>query len=633
MMNQLTEEKLKYIQLLSEDYPTIPSVCREIINLKAILNLPKGTEHFMSDIHGEYEAFYHIMNNAAGVIKEKVDMIFDERMTPQERQEICTLVYYPKEKIKLLKKQNALTPVWYKTNLKNLTELAKFLSSKYTRSKVRKALPPEFSYIIDELLHAQPDEDNNQLVYHEKIIDTIVDIDSADEFIEALCKLIKRLAVDHLHIVGDIYDRGPNADKIMDLLITHHSVDIQWGNHDILWMGAACGNEACIANILRNNIKYNNIKILENSYAISLRSLALFAEQTYPELAPMDAALKAISVILFKLEGRIIMRHPEYDMVDRLLLDKIDKEKGTVRIGDKEYALNDSNFPTLDINDAYTLTSEERQVVDELREAFVNSHMLRTHVRFLYEKGNIYLKYNKNLLFHGCIPMTEEGEFDTMKMDDMLLRGKDYMDYAGKVARRAFFGKHHRQSDIDFMWYLWCGKKSPLAGRTMKTFERTFVVDKSTYDEPKNPYYRFYQQEKYCIKILKEFGLNSEISHIINGHTPIKVSKGESPLKANNRLIVIDGGFCRAYQKTTGIAGYTLIYNSHGMRLKAHQPFESIDKVLTENKDIESTSNFFEMEKKRVMVKDTDTGREILETIRDLELLLMAYRQGIIVAK
>jgi fructose-1,6-bisphosphatase-3 len=632
-MNQLTEEKLKYIILLAEDYPTIPSVCREIINLKAILNLPKGTEHFMSDIHGEYEAFYHIMNNAAGVIKEKVDMIFVDRMTPVERQEICTLVYYPKEKIKLLKRQNALTPTWYKTNLKNLTELAKFLSSKYTRSKVRKALPPEFSYIIDELLHAQPDEDNNQLVYHEKIIDTIVDIDSADEFIEALCTLIKRLAVDHLHIVGDIYDRGPNADKIMDLLITHHSVDIQWGNHDILWMGAACGNEACIANVLRNNIKYNNIKILENSYAISLRSLALFAEQTYPELEPMDAALKAISVILFKLEGQIIMRHPEYDMVDRLLLDKIDLKKGTVRIGDKEYALNDKNFPTLDTCNAYALSKEEQLVVDELREAFVNSHMLRKHVRFLYEKGNIYLKYNKNLLFHGCIPMTEEGEFDTMKMDDMLLRGKDYMDYAGKVARRAFFGKHHRQSDIDFMWYLWCGKKSPLAGRTMKTFERTFVVDESTYAEPKNPYYRFYQQEEYCIKILNEFGLNSEISHIINGHTPIKVSKGESPLKANNRLIVIDGGFCRAYQKTTGIAGYTLIYNSHGMRLKAHQPFESIEKVLTENKDIESTSNFFEMEKKRVMVKDTDNGREILENIRDLELLLMAYRQGIIVAK
>jgi fructose-1,6-bisphosphatase-3 len=630
-MNQLTEEKLKYLRLLAEDYPTIPSVCREIINLKAILNLPKGTEHFMSDIHGEYEAFYHIMNNAAGVIKEKVDMIFSDRMSPRERQEICTLVYYPKEKIKLLKKQNVVTPYWYKVNLKHLTELAKFLSSKYTRSKVRKALPPEFSYIIDELLHAQPDEDNNQLVYHEKIIDTIVDIDSADEFIEALCTLIKRLAVDHLHIVGDIYDRGPNADKIMDLLIAHHSVDIEWGNHDILWMGAACGNEACIANVLRNNIKYDNIKILENSYAISLRSLTLFAEQTYPELAPMEAALKAISVILFKLEGQIIMRHPEYDMVDRLLLDKIDAEKGTVRIGDREYLLNDNNFPTLKKHDAYTLSDAEKQVVDELKEAFVNSHMLKTHVRFLYEKGNIYLKYNKNLLFHGCIPMTEDGEFDTMKMDDMLLRGRDYMDYAGKVARRAFFGKHHRQSDIDFMWYLWCGKKSPLAGRTMKTFERTFVVDESAYDEPKNPYYRFYQQEEYCIKILNEFGLNSDISHIINGHTPIKVAKGESPLKANNRLIVIDGGFCRAYQKTTGIAGYTLIYNSHGMRLKAHQPFESIEKVLTENKDIESTSNFFETEKQRVMVKDTDNGKVIMDNIRDLELLLTAYRQGIIV--
>jgi fructose-1,6-bisphosphatase-3 len=514
-----------------------------------------------------------------------------------------------------------------------LTELAKFLTSKYTRSKVRKALPEEFSYIIDELLHAQPDEDNNQLVYHEKIIDAIIDTDSADEFIDALCTLIKRLAVDHLHIVGDIYDRGPNADKIIDLLMTHHSLDIEWGNHDILWMGAACGNEACIANVLRNNLKYNNIKILENTYAISLRSLTLFAEQTYPELKPMDAALKAISVILFKLEGQIIMRHPEYEMVDRLLLDKIDEDKGTVRIGDKEYLLKDSNFPTINKYDAYTLSHEEKKVVEELKEAFVKSHMLRRHVRFLYEKGNIYLKYNKNLLFHGCIPMTEDGEFDTMKIDNMLLKGREYMDYAGKVARRAFFGKKLRQSDVDFMWYLWCGKKSPLAGRTMKTFERTFVVDKSTYDEPKNPYYRFYKQEEYCIKILKEFGLNSEISHIINGHTPIKVSEGESPLKANNRLIVIDGGFCRAYQKTTGIAGYTLIYNSHGMRLKAHQPFESIEKVLTENKDIESTSNFFEMEKERVMVKDTDIGKEILETISDLELLLVAYRQGVIVAK
>lgn len=629
LLNQLMDEKLKYLRLLAEKYPSIPSVCREIINLKAILNLPKGTEHFMSDIHGEYEAFYHILNNAAGVIKEKVDLLFSDRLSAQERQEICTLVYYPEEKIKLLKRQNMVTPYWYQTNLKNLTELAKLLSSKYTRSKVRKAIPEEFSFIIDELLHAQPDEDNNQLVYHEKIIETIIDIDSADAFIGALCRLIKQLAVDRLHIVGDIYDRGPKADKIMDLLIQHHSVDIEWGNHDILWMGAACGNEACIANILRNNIRYNSIEILENSYAISLRVLALFAEHTYPGLAPMDAAIKAISVILFKLEGQIIMRHPEYDMNDRLLLDKMDLERGVVRIGDKEYELNDTYFPTVSKENPYALSQEEQEVIDDLRGAFTNSHMLRKHVRFLYEKGNIYLCFNGNLLFHGCIPMDENGDFDGMRIGDTMYRGKEYMDYACKIARRAFFDTYD-QSNNDFMWYLWCGKKSPLSGRNMKTFERTFVVDKSTYDEPKNPYYSFYQQEKYCRKILHEFGLDSSISHIINGHTPIKVAKGESPLKANNRLIVIDGGFCRAYQKTTGIAGYTLIYNSHGMRLKAHQPFESVAKVLSENKDIESTSNFFEMESDRVMVKDTDNGKVILDTINDLELLLLAYRRGLI---
>ncbi len=628
----LTDEKLKYLKLLATKYPSIPSVCREIINLKAILNLPKGTEHFMSDIHGEYEAFYHIMNNAAGVIKEKVDMIFADRMTPKERQEICTLVYYPVEKLKLLRKQHLLTPQWYKINLKNLTELAKFLSSKYTRSKVRKALPSEFSYIIDELLHAQQDEDNNQYVYHEKILDTIIDIDSADAFIEALSRLIKRLAVDHLHIVGDIYDRGANADKIMDLLISHHSVDIEWGNHDILWMGAACGNEACIANVLRNNLKYDNIEILENTYAISLRSLTLFAEQTYPNLPPMEAALKAISVILFKLEGQIILRHPEYDMADRLLLDKINTKRGIVKINTQEYQLKDSYFPTLDARNAYALSEKEQHVIEDLRAAFINSHMLRKHVRFLYEKGSTYLCYNGNLLFHGCIPMTEDGAFASMNLDGKAYKGKAYMDHAAKVARRAFFGNFN-QSDIDFMWYLWCGKKSPLAGRTMKTFERTFVVDESTYNEPKNPYYRYYQQEKYCLKILHEFGLDGSMAHIINGHTPIKVSKGESPLKANNRLIVIDGGFCQAYQKTTGIAGYTLIYNSHGMRLKAHQPFESIAKVLSENKDIESSSNFFETEAERVMVKDTDNGKKIKETIYDLELLLTAYRQGIIVTK
>ena len=624
----ISEEKLKYLRLLSEKYPSIPSVCREIINLKAILNLPKGTEHFMSDLHGEYEAFSHILNNAAGVIKEKVDMIFVTRLSPRERQEICTLVYYPVEKLQRLKEQHVVTPYWYKITLKNLIELAKLLSSKYTRSKVRKALPEEFSYIIDELLHAQPDEDNNQYIYHEKIIDTIIDIGSADAFIEALAKLIKRLAVDHLHIVGDIFDRGSSADHIIELLMQYHSLDIEWGNHDILWMGAACGSEACIANVLRNNIKYNNIEILENAYAISLRSLTLFAEKTYPMLSPMKAALKAISVILFKLEGQIIMRHPEYEMVDRLLLDKMDLEKGSVRIGDKEYALNDTYFPTLQEGDRYLLTKEEEQVMKDLKSAFCNSQVLRTHVEFLYEKGSIYRCYNGNLLFHGCIPLDENGDFDGMKIGDLVYRGREYMDYAQRTARLAYFEPN--ESHLDFMWYLWCGKKSPLSGRNIKTFERTFIKDKTAWEEEKNPYYRFYQQEEVCARILNAFGLHSPMSHIINGHTPIKVADGESPVKANNRLVVIDGGFCKAYQKTTGIAGYTLIYNSHGMRLKAHQPFESIEKVLEENKDIESTSNFFEMEPERVMIKDTDNGKKILETIRDLELLLAAYRRGTI---
>ena len=551
----ISEEKLKYLRLLSEKYPSIPSVCREIINLKAILNLPKGTEHFMSDLHGEYEAFSHILNNAAGVIKEKVDMIFVTRLSPRERQEICTLVYYPVEKLQRLKEQHVVTPYWYKITLKNLIELAKLLSSKYTRSKVRKALPEEFSYIIDELLHAQPDEDNNQYIYHEKIIDTIIDIGSADAFIEALAKLIKRLAVDHLHIVGDIFDRGSSADHIIELLMQYHSLDIEWGNHDILWMGAACGSEACIANVLRNNIKYNNIEILENAYAISLRSLTLFAEKTYPMLSPMKAALKAISVILFKLEGQIIMRHPEYEMVDRLLLDKMDLEKGSVRIGDKEYALNDTYFPTLQEGDRYLLTKEEEQVMKDLKSAFCNSQVLRTHVEFLYEKGSIYRCYNGNLLFHGCIPLDENGDFDGMKIGDRVYRGREYMDYAQRTARLAYFEPN--ESHLDFMWYLWCGKKSPLSGRNIKTFERTFIKDKTAWEEEKNPYYRFYQQEEVCARILNAFGLHSPMSHIINGHTPIKVADGESPVKANNRLVVIDGGLCKAYQKTTGIAGYT----------------------------------------------------------------------------
>lgn len=623
-----TEDRIKFLKLLAKEYPSIPSVCREIINLEAILNLPKGTEHFMSDIHGEFGAFYHILNNASGLIREKVDMIFENEMTLDERQELCTLIYYPEEKINMLREKDLINEAWYRNYLVHLINLAKILSSKYTRSKVRKALSEDFSYIIDELLHAQPDEDNNQLIYHEKILDTIIQTGSADAFIFALTNLIKRLAVDHLHIVGDIFDRGSQADKIMDLLIQYHSLDIQWGNHDILWMGAACGSEACIANVLRNNMKYNNMSILENTYGISLRSLILFAERTYPKLTPMKAALQAISVILFKLEGQIIMRHPEFQMEDRLLLDKINIVQGNVSIRDKKYRLKNVFFPTVKPNDPYELTEEEYDLIDELRDAFQNSEVLQRHVKFLYENGSIYRCYNGNLLFHGCIPLDETGAFDGLEINGTLYTGKAYLDYAQKIARLAYFqgGRNH----LDFMWYLWCGKKSPLSGRNVKTFERTFIEDETTWHEEKNPYYRLYDKEEICIRILSEFGLNEKQSHIINGHTPISVKKGESPLKANNRLIVIDGGFCKAYQKTTGIAGYTLIYNSHGMRLKAHKPFENIESALIENMDIDSESFFFEKREKRMMIRDTDNGKRLIEKIKDLEELLIAYRSGII---
>lgn len=625
---EITDDKKKFLKLLSKEYPGIPAVCREIINLEAILNLPKGTEHFMSDIHGEFGAFYHILNNASGVIREKVDLLFEEELSQTQRREICTLIYYPEEKLDMLRENEIVNDQWYRTCLVRLIYLARHLSSKYTRSKVRKALPEEFSYIIDELMHAQPDEDNNQLVYHEKILDTILQTGSADSFIFALTKLIKRLAVDHLHIVGDIFDRGSHADKIMDLLINYHSLDIQWGNHDILWMGAACGSEACIANVLRNNMRYNNIGILENTYGVSLRTLVLFAEKTYPELSPMEAALQAISVILFKLEGQLILRHPEYEMQEHLLLDKIDMKHGTVKIGSKEYPLKHMYFPTLLANDPYELIDEEYELMAELKEAFTQSEVLQRHVRFLYEKGSIYCCYNGNLLFHGCIPLDKSGNLDGLKINGTFYFGKAYLDYAQKIARLAYF--QGGRNNLDFMWYLWCGKKSPLSGRNIKTFERTFIEDERTWHEEKNPYYQLYEHEEICLKILKEFGLNDKQAHIINGHTPISVKHGESPLKANNRLIVIDGGFCKAYQKTTGIAGYTLIYNSHGMRLKAHKPFTDIEGALLDNNDIDSESYTFEKKEKRMMIRDTDNGRQIKDKIEDLKLLLTAYRSGTI---
>ena len=614
-----------WIKLLKEKYPTKQAVCREIINLTAIINLPKGTEHFMSDIHGEYEAFLHIMNNCSGVIREKVRMLFSETLSVREQQEICTLIYYPREVMNRKRNLNELSEDWYRLMLNYLLELAKMVSSKYTRSKVRRALPKEFGDIIDELLHFMPDEDDNQIRYHRQILDTIIGIENSEEFIVALAELIKRLAVDHLHIVGDIFDRGGDADKILDLLMEYHSLDIEWGNHDILWMGAACGNEASIATVVKNNMKYNNIQILESGYGISLRSLVLFGEQTYPELEVMKAAQKALSIILFKLEGQTILRHPEYNMEDRLLLDKIDYENKTIVSEQVTYAMKDTDFPTVDREHPYELTEGEQKVIQDLKFSFLNSHRLQKHVDFLFEKGCMYKRYNENLLYHGCIPLDEQGNFDGIKIDGNTYMGREYLDYAERMVRKVRKGEAG-QDELDFMWYLWTGKKSPLCGRNIKTFERTFIQDKTAWKEPTDPYYKFYHTEKTCNMILREFGLFSPLSHIINGHTPVKTVEGEEPVRANGKLIVIDGGFSQAYHKTTGIAGYTLIYNSHGMRIKAHQPFESVEKVLEENKDIESTSTMFETEKDRIMVGDTDEGKERNEEIQMLKKLLEVYR-------
>ena len=626
----MNQEQRKYLSLLAEKFPTRQAVCTEIINLAAIMNLPKGTEHFMSDIHGEYDAFLHIMNNCSGVIREKIEMIFADVLNDTEKRALRTLIYYPKEALQRLHSEGRISPKWYRETLRHMIEIARVLSSKYTRSKVRKAMPKEFGYIIDELLHALPDEDGNQLAYHERILDTIVGIQNGDEFIIALSALIKRLAVDHLHIVGDLFDRGADADKIIELLLDYPSLDIQWGNHDVLWMGAAAGNEACIANVVRNNVRYNNIRILESGYGISLRRLQLFAEKTY-EGTPAKAMVKAINVMMFKAEGELILRHPEFEMQDRLLLDKVNPEKGTVTIDGVEYAMNTMEFPTVDWSDPYRMTPEEREVMDDLKRSFCQSPQLRRHIEFLYAVGSVYLKMNDNLLFHGCVPLTEDGQMEEVNFFGQFLRGKSYFEFCEKAARLAYNTGEARY--VDFMFYLWGGPKSPMCGRVVKTFERSYLDDKTSWKEPQDPYYLFLDSEATSRMILREFGLKSDLSHIINGHTPVHASAGENPIKAGGKLIVIDGGFSRAYHKTTGIAGYTLIYNSHGMRIKSHMPFESVERVISENLDIESRANQFEIEPYRVMVGDTDIGKRLAAQIEDLNELLTAYRDGSILER
>lgn len=655
-------ENEKYLELLSKSYRNIQEVSEEIINLQAILNLPKGTELFLSDIHGEYEAFIHILNNGSGIIKSKIEELYKNSITEHDRKELATLIYYPEEKMNLVKKtfekeenyENVLNE-WYRIMLYRLIEVSRAVSSKYTRSKVRKALPKGFDYIIDELLHSQG-EDRNKEKYYKQIIESIIDLNRADAFIIAISDLIKRMAIDHLHIIGDIYDRGPGAPIIMDKLMEFHSLDIQWGNHDILWMGAASGNEACIANVIRICSRYDNLATLEEGYGINIRPLSMFAINTYADdecknFFPKSKELsrysnsdkiiiskihKAISVIQFKLEGQLIKKHPEYKMKDRLFLDKIDFEKGTVIVNEKEYELNDKNFPTIDKKNPYKLSEEETEIVERLKNSFIHSEKLNTHINFLYSKGHIYQNFNQNVLFHGCVPMLENGEFEQVEILGKKGKGKELMEHIENVAHKAYFGDSNgkNQEAIDYMWYFWCGPKSPLFGKDKAaTFERYFLNEKELHKENKNPYYEEINKEEICNKILENFGVSIEEGHIINGHIPVKVKDGESPIRAKGKLIVIDGGFSKAYQSTTGIAGYTLTYNSNGLVLAVNEPFESKQKAIEYGSDIKSEIILQENVEKRKSVRETDIGEKLSGEIVDLKKLLIAYREGILKEK
>ena len=647
----MDEPSKKYLSLLSKTYKNIDEVATEIINLQAILNLPKGTELFMSDLHGEYEAFIQILNNGSGIIKSKIEDIFGNSLTIKERKNLATLIYYPEEKIELEKITNPDMDEYYKIMLYRLLDIARAVSSKYTRSKVRKAMPKDFDYVIDELLHAQVGVEYDKENYYQQIIQSIIDLNRADKFIIAISLLIKRMAIDHLHIIGDIYDRGPGAPIIIDRLMDFHSLDIQWGNHDILWMGAACGNESCIANVVRICSRYDNLSTLEEGYGINIRPLSIFAQETYQndpceEFLPkicefsrysnsdkilMSKIQKAISIIQFKLEGQLIKRHPEYEMEDRLLLDKVNYDKAEIKIEKNKYKLNDKNFPTIDKNNPYKLTKQEREIIDRLKNSFMNSEKLLEHIGFLYSKGHMYQKYNDNILYHGCMPLNEKGAFETMEIAGELFKGKELMDQMENIAHRAFFSKNsiENQNDVDFMWYLWCGPKSPLFGKDkVATFERYFLNDKSTHIEEKNSYYKYLDNEEICNKILNDFGISSKDGHIINGHMPVKAKDGESPIKANGKLIVIDGGLAKSYQKSTGLAGYTLTYNSHGLVLAANEPFESKNKAILDGLDIKSQTILKQNVADRKCVKDTDIGHALQSQIDDLKLLLKAYIDG-----
>ena len=648
------DQEIKYLQLLSNKFPTIAAASTEVINLEAILNLPKGTEHFLSDIHGEYEAFQHVLKNASGDVKRKVNEIFGNTLREADKKELCTLIYYPREKLELVKASETDLEDWYVITLNHLIKVCQNVSSKYTRSKVRKALPEEFSYIIQELLHETLAEPNKH-DYVNVIIKTIISTHRADAFIIAICNLIQRLVIDSLHIIGDVFDRGPGAHLIMDILCDYHNFDIQWGNHDILWMGAAAGNDCCMANVLRLSMRYANLDTLEDGYGINLLPLATFAMDTYakdpctrfyPKIEDCDSnhnertrkliaqMHKAICVIQFKLEAQMIKRRPEFQMDDRILLDRVDFIKGIFRCEGKEYEMYDTYFPTIDPNNPTKLSEGEEEIVNKMRRSFRQSEKLRKHIQCVYTHGSLYLVTNSNLLFHASVPLNEDGTLKEITILGKKYKGRAFFDKVESLVRMAYGDdvmSEEKLFALDYMWYLWCGKNSPLFDKAkMTTFERYFIPDKSLHVEEKGAAYALRDDEKMCDMLLDEFGVGGAHRHIICGHVPVKTKKGETPIKANGKLLVIDGGFSKAYHEETGIAGYTLVYHSRGLQMVQHELFTSTQEAILYGKDIISSTQLVELSKQRVMVRDTDKGKELQQQIDDLLLLLKAYRKGII---
>lgn len=645
-------EFVRYLERLSELYPTIDRASTEIINLQSILNLPKGTEHFLSDIHGEYAAFSHVLRNGSGAVRKKIDDVFGHTLSKEDKRSLASLIYYPRQKMDYIKSLEQDSENWYKIMLYRLIEICKVVSSKYTRSKVRKALPKEYAYVIEELITEKP-EVLNRGAYFDGIVSTILETGIAEKFIIAMAELIQRLVVDHLHVLGDIYDRGRGPHNIMDRLCNYHSLDIQWGNHDVMWMGSAAGNTACIANIIRNSIRYGNIDVLEDGYGINMLPLATFAMDTY---AGDDCACfgikylkqkpkqenylemqmhKAITVIQFKLEGQLIAKYPEFNMDDRRLLHKIDFDNGTVELYGRVYPMRDMNFPTIDRDDPYKLSDRERELMEKFRKMFIRCDKLQRHTRFLLKKGSLYKVYNGNLLFHGCVPLNEDGSFREVSVNGRTYSGAALYNVLESNARKALMSLNRRDCirGGDILWYLWNGPDSPLFGRDkMTTFERYFIEDKETHREGKNAYYKLIEREDIADKILEEFGLD-KTGHIINGHVPVHQGDGENPLKCGGKVIMIDGGFSKAYHSVTGIAGYTLTYNSYGLTLTAHEPFECAEQVIHDDRDIVSNQVAVEHAFNRILVGDTDNGKKLKENIADLKELIKAYRRGIISEK